>query len=103
MISMSLDGETRVTAAIEQFVEEAKTESHDWLKNMGYAISGTAQSRLRKRTHNQLHMYPSVRAIGDDVRLHIQFTKANSGARKLARRSLSEASGYIWRRWTGGF
>ena len=42
MISMSLDGEQRVAAEIEQFVDEAKTESADWLKNMGYAISGTA-------------------------------------------------------------
>ena len=42
MISMSLDGERKVRAAVEQFVDEAKTESTDWLKNMGYAISGTA-------------------------------------------------------------
>ena len=102
MISMSLDGEQRVAAEIEQFVDEAKTESSDWLKNMGYAISGTAGSRLRARTHNRLHMYPSVRSVGDDVRLHIRFKKSNAGARTLARRSLSEASGYIWRRWTGG-
>ena len=102
MISMSLEGEKKVAAAIEEFVEEAHTESSDWLKNMGYAISGTAQSRLRARTRNQLHMYPSVRQIGDDVRLRIRFTKATAGQRKLARRSLSEASRHIWNRWTGG-
>ena len=102
MISMSLDGEKRVTAAIEKFIDEAKVESNDWLKNMGYAISGTAGSRLRQKTDDRLHMYSSVRAIGDDVRLHIRFKKANQGARKLARRSLSEAGRYIWRRWTGG-
>ena len=45
MISMSLDGERKVRAAVEQFVDEAKVESTDWLKNMGYAISGTAQAR----------------------------------------------------------
>ena len=45
MISMSLDGEKKVRAAVEEFVEEAKTESSDWLTNMGFAISGTAQSR----------------------------------------------------------
>ena len=102
MISMSLDGEKKVRAAVEEFVEEAKTESSDWLTNMGYAISGTAGSRIRKRTNNQLHMYPSVRQIGDDVRLRIKFKRANKGQRTLARRSLSEASSYIWRRWTGG-
>ena len=102
MISMSLDGEKRVAAEIEQFVDEAKVESTDWLKNMGYAISGTAQSRTQQRTNNRLHMYPSVRRIGDDVRLHIRFKKANAGARKLARRSLAEASRHIWTRWTGG-
>ena len=83
MISMSLDGEKQVRAAVEQFVDEAKVESTDWLKNMGYAISGTAQSRIQQRTHNRLHMYPSVRRIGDDVRLHIRFKKANAGARKI--------------------
>ena len=102
MISMSLDGEKKVRAAVEQFVEEAKTESSDWLRDMGYAISGTAGSRLRQRTNNQLHMYPSVRQIGDDVRLQIKFKKAKAGARKLARRSLSAASRHIWNRWTGG-
>ena len=102
MISMSLDGEKQVRAAVEQFVDEAKTESSDWLKNMGYAISGTAGSRTRQQTNNRLHMYPSVRHIGDDVRLQIRFKKANAGARKIARRALSDASRHIWSRWTGG-
>ena len=69
MIKMSLEGQERVTAAVEQFIDEAKTESNDWLKNMGYAISGTAGSRIRQKTNNRLHMYPSVRQIGNDVRL----------------------------------
>ena len=99
MISMSLEGQKKAEAAIEQFVEEAKTESSDWLRNMGYAISGTAGGRLRQKTDDRLMMYPSVRKIGDDVRLRIRFKKANKGQRKLARRSLSEASSYIWRRW----
>ena len=46
---------------------------------------------------------PSVRQIGDDVRLRIRFKKANKGLRKIARRSLSEASRHIWTRWTGEF
>ena len=96
MISMSIDGGKRVTAAIEEFVEEAKIETSGRLKNMGYAISGTTESLNRRYTADRLHMYPSVRQIGDDVRLRIQFKRANAGARKIARRSLSAASRYIW-------
>ena len=103
MISMSLDGEKRVAAAVEEFVAEAKTESSDWLKNMGYAISFTAGARLRQKTSDQFHMYPSVRKTPDgNVKLQIRFKKANAGTRKLARRSLAEASNHIWNRWTGG-
>ena len=102
MISMSLDGEKRVTAAVEQFVEEAKTESSDWLMNAGHAISGTAGARMRARTANRLHMYPSVRRVGDDTRLQIRFKTAKKGARSLARRSLSEAARHIWNKWRVG-
>ena len=102
MISMSLSGEKRVTAALEEFVEEAKTESADWLTNMGYAISGTTESLNRQKTDGRLTMYPSVRRVGDNVKLQIKFKTANAGARKIARRSLAGASRYIWARWTGG-
>ena len=102
MIKMTLEGEGKVAAAVEQFIDEAKVESADWLKNAGYAISGTAGARIRSKTHNRLHMYPSVRQIGDGVRLQIRFNKATPGARKLARRSLSEAARHIWSKWRVG-
>ena len=99
MIEISLEGEEKIAAAVDEFIEEAKVESSVWLKNAGYAISGTAGSRIRARTRNRLHMYPSVRQIGDDVRLQIKFKKSKPGARKLARRSLAEASNHIWAKW----
>ena len=100
MIRMELDGYDRVTAAVDRCVDEARGEARGWLKDMGYAMSGTAGSRIRQKTANRLHMYPSVRQIGDDVRLHIQFNTSKLGARKLARRSLAEATRSIWNRWT---
>ena len=102
MVSMKLEGQEKIAAAVDEFVAEAKAEAGERLKNAGYAISGAAGAKMRARTHNRLHMYPSVRKIGDDVRLQIKFKDAKPGARKLARKSLAEASHTIWGKWWRG-
>ena len=102
MVSMKLEGEEKIAAAVDEFVAEAKADAGERLKNAGYAISGAAGAKMRARTHNRLHMYPSVRRIGDDVRLQIRFKDATPGARKLARKSLVEASSSIWGKWWRG-
>ena len=104
MISVSLEGDAaaKVNAAAGRFVDDSQAEARAWMKNMGYAISGATESLNRQKTAGRLHMYPSVRAIGDDVRLQIRFKKANAGARKIARRSLAAASSHIWNKWRVG-
>ena len=91
MIEISLEGEEKIAAAVDEFIEEAKVESSVWLKNAGYAISGTAGSRIRARTRNRLHMYPSVRQIGDDVRLQIKFKKSQA-RRSKTRQAVTRGS-----------
>ena len=85
MVSMKLEGEEKIAAAVDEFVAEAKADAGERLKNAGYAISGAAGAKMRARTHNRLHMYPSVRKIGDDVRLQ------NPIQRRHARRAQTRA------------
>ena len=103
MISMSFDGEKKVAAAVEEFVEEAKTESSRLApRNMGYAIirHGAIASQ---GADSQSATYVSKRAANRRRRAapNTNSRRPIAGQRKLARRSLSEASSYIWRRWTG--
>ena len=84
---MKLEGQEKIAAAVDEFVAEAKADAGERLKNAGYAISGAAGAKMRARTHNRLHMYPSVRKIGDNVRLRIQFKTRTPAARELARKS----------------
>ena len=44
MIEISLEGEEKIAAAVDELIAEAKVESSVWLKNAGYAMSGTGES-----------------------------------------------------------
>ena len=100
MISMSLEGDARVLAAVTKFVDEAGIDAIDWLENMGYAISGNTQWLNRRQTKGRLNIYPSVRKTPDGVRLNITWRKANRGTRRLVAKNLIVAKRHVWNRWT---
>ena len=100
MISMSLEGDARIKAAVGQFVDDTGVEAHDWLMSMGYAISGNTQWLNRRQTGGRLNVYPSVRKRPEGVRLQIKFRRANRGTRRIVAKSLSGARRHIWDRWT---
>ena len=100
MISMSLKGEKKVAAATEEFIAESAVEAHDWLMNMGYAISGNTQWLNRHQTDGRLNVYPSVRKMTDGVKLQIKWRKANRGTRRLVAKNLSAAKRAQWNWWT---
>ena len=100
MISMSLEGDARARRAVSQFVDDTGAEAHEWLLNMGYAISGNTQWLNQQATGGRLNVYPSVRKTPDGVRLQIKFRRANSGTRRLVVKGLSGARRHIWDTWT---
>ena len=100
MIAMSLEGESKVSAATEAFVAVASAEAHDWLMNMGYAISGNTQWLNRRQTRGGLNIYPSVRKRPEGVKLQIKWRKANRGTRRLVAKNLIVAKRAQWDWWT---
>ena len=50
---MTLEGQEKIAAAVDEFVAEAKAEAGDRLKNAGYAISGAAGAKMRARDPQQ--------------------------------------------------
>ena len=102
MISMSVEGETRVNAAASRFVEDSSAQAHEWLMNMGYAISGTTQSLNQQATGGSLNVYQSVRKVPGGVKLQVKWKRANRGTRRLVAKNLGLAKNSIWSRWTGG-
>ena len=100
MIGMSIEGEARVNAAAQRFVDDAGPEAHEWLMSMGYAISGNTQWLNRHATGGRLNIYPSVRKQPGGVRLNITWRKANRGTRRIVAKSFTVAQRHIWTRWT---
>ena len=100
MISMSLEGESKVRESTDAFVEDTKSEAHDWLMNMGYAISGNTQWLNRHQTDGRLNIYPSVRKRPEGVLLNIKWRRANRGTRRLVAKNLLTAKRAQWAWWT---
>ena len=100
MIGMSLEGGSKVPAVTEEFIADVKAEAHDWLMNMGYAISGNTQWLNSYRTDYRLNVYPSVRKLPDGVRLQIKWRKANRGTRRLVAKNMLAAKRAQWDWWT---
>ena len=100
MISMSLQGDARVRSEVKRFAEESKAEAHDWLMNMGYAISGNTQWLNQQKTRGRLNVYPSVRKVPGGVRLNVKWRRANRATRRLVAKNLNVAKRHIWGRWT---
>ena len=100
MISMSMEGDARVQAAVIRLVDEAGVDAHDWLMSMGYAISGNTQWLNRNQTGGRLNVYPSVRKTPEGVRLNITWRRANRGTRRIVAKNLRVAKRHIWGAWT---
>ena len=100
MIGISLEGGSKVAPATEAFVSDTKVEAHDWLMNMGYAISGNTQWLNRRQTRGGLNIYPSVRKRPEGVLLQIKWRKAHRGTRRLVAKNMLTAKRAQWAWWT---